>query len=306
MIGIEIKCSNCQRQSFEFFGEDRIYRCENCSHELAKVVFGCGYVYFLTNPTMPGLYKIGFTTNSITERLKNLSSATGVPRGFSLEFYIKSIAPEDDEKKIHTHLGKYRINKDREFFQIDTEGLVEMIISLGFTLIGTSKNNDLLIDQTLRNYNSRKFSKWLISMLSDYKIHKVINVFKSTGNPTSISQKNVLSFFQELDNAVLNGLKHKSKFKDFICFFENGNVPIEVKSVDNGIIKVRNSKNEVISYEYYSLLQGGREKLLEFLGSVFLLLEKENEQDVLDELLELIEKSQSITSNNNPFSLYFR
>ncbi len=42
-------------------------------------------VYVLTNPTMPGLIKIGRTTN-LEQRVKSLSSDTGVPLPFEV-FY---------------------------------------------------------------------------------------------------------------------------------------------------------------------------------------------------------------------------
>lgn len=38
-----------------------------------------GWVYILSNEYMPGIYKIGMTTNSPEARAKELSSATGVP-----------------------------------------------------------------------------------------------------------------------------------------------------------------------------------------------------------------------------------
>jgi hypothetical protein len=37
-----------------------------------------GYLYILSNNAMPNLFKIGFTTRTITERIRELSS-TGVP-----------------------------------------------------------------------------------------------------------------------------------------------------------------------------------------------------------------------------------
>jgi hypothetical protein len=44
-----------------------------------------GIVYILTNPVMPGLVKIGQTTNEISNRLNDLNT-TGVPLPFECKF----------------------------------------------------------------------------------------------------------------------------------------------------------------------------------------------------------------------------
>jgi hypothetical protein len=41
-------------------------------------------VYVLTNEAMPGLVKIGLTTDSLESRILQLSSATGVPLPFKM------------------------------------------------------------------------------------------------------------------------------------------------------------------------------------------------------------------------------
>ena len=46
-----------------------------------------GYVYILSNISMPGLLKIGMTRLDPTKRVKELSSSTGVPTPFNLVYY---------------------------------------------------------------------------------------------------------------------------------------------------------------------------------------------------------------------------
>jgi hypothetical protein len=65
-----------------------------------------GRVYILSNPAMPGLIKIGYTTRNIDERIFELSSATGVPEHFILEYIYLSNSPHILEKRIHQILGK--------------------------------------------------------------------------------------------------------------------------------------------------------------------------------------------------------
>lgn len=77
---------------------------------------------------MPGLLKIGRTTNSPRARAKELFS-TGVPLQFELE-KAWSIPPAElnrAERDIHKLLAAYRINKKREFFQIETNQAIQSV-----------------------------------------------------------------------------------------------------------------------------------------------------------------------------------
>lgn len=47
-----------------------------------------GFVYILTNPSMPGLVKVGMTQKVPTERIKDQDlNATGIPTKFVVEYY---------------------------------------------------------------------------------------------------------------------------------------------------------------------------------------------------------------------------
>lgn len=80
-----------------------------------------GIVYLLTNPVMPGLVKIGMTTQKeIEQRMKELYT-TGVPLPFECQFACK--VKKNDcakiEKALHTAFEPQRINTNREFFRIN-------------------------------------------------------------------------------------------------------------------------------------------------------------------------------------------
>ena len=77
-----------------------------------------GYVYILSNKSMPGIFKVGKTKNHISVRLNDLRS-TGVPDDFNIEMMVKSSNEDFLEKTIHRTLSTYRINRNREFFKID-------------------------------------------------------------------------------------------------------------------------------------------------------------------------------------------
>ena len=74
------------------------------------------FVYVLSNKSMPGIVKIGFTTTSPEQRLKEINSATGVIEGWSLEWSVECTEAHDLERKTHEYLKEFRVNKKREGF----------------------------------------------------------------------------------------------------------------------------------------------------------------------------------------------
>lgn len=94
------------------------------------VVKESGTVYFLTNPSMPGLVKIGHTTGELGERVKQLSS-TGTPVSFNADAAFRVVNARKCEKAIHQILRERRENPKREFFR----GSVPELLSLTFEMI---------------------------------------------------------------------------------------------------------------------------------------------------------------------------
>lgn len=75
-----------------------------------------GSVYILSNPSMPGLLKIGFTTGSATKRAGALSGVTGVPTEFRVEWDLPVLGdPHAVEQRTHAILASSRHGK--EFFR---------------------------------------------------------------------------------------------------------------------------------------------------------------------------------------------
>lgn len=98
-----------------------------------------GYVYILSNPSMSGLIKIGQTQRSPEERARELSRNTSIPSDFIVEFEIFTIDRTGLEKIAHKKLEPYRVNKRREFFEIEIEKAAE-IIKLEAERINTQLN----------------------------------------------------------------------------------------------------------------------------------------------------------------------
>lgn len=86
---------------------------------VAAVSGRAGYVYFLSNPSMPGLVKIGRTARHPEKRVSELTSATGVPTPFRLEGFIRTDDAVRTESEIHRRMGATRVNRRREFFSVD-------------------------------------------------------------------------------------------------------------------------------------------------------------------------------------------
>lgn len=93
----------------------KLYRIKNRKKEK-------GVVYLLSNKSFDGVYKIGYTTNDIEERLKMLNN-TSVPFNFEVCHIIDSDDVKLTEKYFHYIFRKSRLNKRREFFKLNEDDL---------------------------------------------------------------------------------------------------------------------------------------------------------------------------------------
>jgi len=77
-------------------------------------------VYILTNDAMEGFLKIGLTTTSVEQRMRELDT-TGVPLPFTC-FHASEVSDgRKTEKLLHDAFKDNRVRQRREFFQIDPE-----------------------------------------------------------------------------------------------------------------------------------------------------------------------------------------
>jgi hypothetical protein len=84
-------------------------------------------VYVLTNPAMPGLVKIGKTTQlEVEERMRQLYG-TGVPVPFECAFACQVKDAGEVEKALHLAFGMTRINPSREFFRLEPERVIAVL-----------------------------------------------------------------------------------------------------------------------------------------------------------------------------------
>ena len=84
-------------------------------------------VYILTNPAMPGLVKIGRTSNEDANIRIGQLYTTGVPVPFTIEYACKVGNPDEVEQALHIAFAPQRINPKREFFRIEAEQAIVIL-----------------------------------------------------------------------------------------------------------------------------------------------------------------------------------
>lgn len=90
-----------------------------------------GFVYVLSNPCYKkNVFKIGKTQNAVYKRIEKLSSDTGVPAPFVVEYYAHFDDCHKAERLAHSQLHNYRIANNREFFDVDLVIIVREIESI--------------------------------------------------------------------------------------------------------------------------------------------------------------------------------
>jgi hypothetical protein len=86
-------------------------------------------VYIFSNPSFPGLYKIGYTSNSASERAIELHT-TGVPTPFKVErewHFVTVEEARNAESFIHDYYSGTRHAINREFFKVSISELDQLI-----------------------------------------------------------------------------------------------------------------------------------------------------------------------------------
>lgn len=104
-----------------------------------------GWIYCISNTSMPGLLKIGMTERTPDIRLSEANTSnTWIPQPFVLEMAKRVINPDQKEKTLHKLLEQYteRVNPRREFFRVTLEE-VKVFFDLidGEVWIGVGSNN---------------------------------------------------------------------------------------------------------------------------------------------------------------------
>ena len=89
------------------------------------------WVYILSNKAQPGILKIGYTNKHPEERAKQISNSTGVALPFDVEFAFHCYNGVSLEQECHDKLKEYRVNNNREFFQMSLDEAKATVKELG-------------------------------------------------------------------------------------------------------------------------------------------------------------------------------
>lgn len=89
---------------------------------------------------MPGYVKIGKTTNSVEQRMLELSRSSAVPMPFECYYAARVKDMGQVEKAFHDAFGDYRINPKREFFNVAPERVVAILKLLTLEEVTPGRN----------------------------------------------------------------------------------------------------------------------------------------------------------------------
>ena len=112
-------------------GWDRVYYLANAFMDASGGVRQIEYVYILINKSVPGMVKIGMTTNTPDERARQISAATGVATPWIPVFSFKCYRSDLLEQEIHEYFAVERVNDHREMFAVDSYTAQKVIEVLG-------------------------------------------------------------------------------------------------------------------------------------------------------------------------------
>lgn len=91
------------------------------------------WVYVLVNKSMPGICKIGMTTTSVPQRVREINSSAGVITPWIAIYKYECINSRVLEQAVHLELQNlgYRVNPKKEGFEMPSDIAINVIETLG-------------------------------------------------------------------------------------------------------------------------------------------------------------------------------
>lgn len=170
-------------------------------------------VYVLTNPAMPGLTKIGFTTE-LEQRLRSLDT-TGLPLPFECFYAAEVIDCRRVERALHEAFDDHRIRKSREFFRLSPEKprpIIRLLaikeVTPGADIVETAD------DQKALNEERSRRSGFRFDLIGLMPGAELVSVFDDTVTATVLDNRSVLFRGERssLNNSALK-IAHENGFE---------------------------------------------------------------------------------------------
>lgn len=86
-----------------------------------------GYLYILSNGSIPNAYKVGCSREDPNLRARQLSASSGIPSPFTVVYSRYVVYPFAVESAIHGALDDYRVHDAREFFAAPLRHIIELV-----------------------------------------------------------------------------------------------------------------------------------------------------------------------------------
>lgn len=107
---------------------------------------------------MPGVVKIGRTSTSIEQRLKELNT-TGIPTKFEIEAVFSVESSHLAEKAAHKALKRFRLSTKREFFKLKPSTAISRVISEVDGLKLCKARRGLDVEQVVQFHADKKLAE---------------------------------------------------------------------------------------------------------------------------------------------------
>lgn len=143
---------------------------------------GSGRVYVLGNPALKeNIYKVGFTTKLVEERIKQLSN-TSVPCPYYVVKDIFVPYAYHIEQELHQNLDQYRVNANREFFGCEINTIEQAFYSVGYRFINHVRDIEQFINYSIyAKYNEDPMTlRRIIEILGIKSCNSIIELVKTT------------------------------------------------------------------------------------------------------------------------------
>ena len=172
-----------------------------------------GYVYCFSNPSMIGIYKIGYTTKTPEERLKQANTSTfAPPTEYIIELSVKVSEPYKKEQIIHKLFDEYRVNPIKEFFKLSLDKIKLYFVKKKFEKIEdkTIKVHTEIMKDEYRRYCINNKHDYIVGYLN-HDIRKV-GVEKPKPYNVKIDRKSIKKFCYKI-----NTYKLQEEMRRYLC-----------------------------------------------------------------------------------------